>query len=160
VIDGLKPYPRMKDSGVEWLGEVPEHWEVLPNRALFTEVNERGHPDEQMLSVTITKGIIPQRSLLEESAKKDGSRLDRSAYKLVQPNDIAYNKMRDGRAQLAARHTEGLSAPRMSSSVRSRSPNRDTSSTCCGRRLLRRKRSAGHTASPRTCGACGLSTSE
>lgn len=28
MIEGLKPYPRMKDSGVEWLGEVPEHWEV------------------------------------------------------------------------------------------------------------------------------------
>jgi hypothetical protein len=28
MIAGLKPYPRMKDSGVAWLGEVPEHWEV------------------------------------------------------------------------------------------------------------------------------------
>jgi type I restriction enzyme S subunit len=30
VIDGLKSYPAMKDSGVPWLGEVPAHWEVLP----------------------------------------------------------------------------------------------------------------------------------
>ncbi len=30
MIDGLKPYPAMKDSGVAWLGEVPEHWEVRP----------------------------------------------------------------------------------------------------------------------------------
>ncbi len=28
MIDGLKPYPAMKDSGVPWLGEVPGHWEV------------------------------------------------------------------------------------------------------------------------------------
>ena len=28
MIDGLKPYPAMKDSGVDWLGEVPAHWEV------------------------------------------------------------------------------------------------------------------------------------
>jgi len=28
MIDGLKPYPKMKDSGVPWLGNVPEHWEV------------------------------------------------------------------------------------------------------------------------------------
>ena len=26
MIDGLKPYPTYKDSGVAWLGEVPEHW--------------------------------------------------------------------------------------------------------------------------------------
>ncbi len=30
MIDGLKPYPAMKDSGVPSLGEVPEHWEVRP----------------------------------------------------------------------------------------------------------------------------------
>ena len=45
----LKPYPDYKDSGVPWLGEVPKHWEVLPNRALFAEVKERDHPEEQML---------------------------------------------------------------------------------------------------------------
>jgi len=33
MIAGLKPYPAMKDSGVSWLGQVPEHWRVLPNRA-------------------------------------------------------------------------------------------------------------------------------
>jgi len=58
MIADLKPYPAMKDSGVPWLGEVPEHWRILPNRALFTEVRERDCPDEQMLSVTITKGVI------------------------------------------------------------------------------------------------------
>jgi len=30
VIDGLKPYPKTKDSGLSWLGEVPEHWYVTP----------------------------------------------------------------------------------------------------------------------------------
>ncbi len=28
MIAELKPYPAMKDSGVKWLGEVPEHWEM------------------------------------------------------------------------------------------------------------------------------------
>lgn len=28
MIDALKPYPRMENAGVEWLGEVPEEWEV------------------------------------------------------------------------------------------------------------------------------------
>ena len=43
MIADLKPYPAVKDSGVPWLGAVPAHWEVLPNRALFTEVKERDH---------------------------------------------------------------------------------------------------------------------
>ena len=35
MIDGLKPYPAMKDSGVPWLEEIPEHWEVLPALAAY-----------------------------------------------------------------------------------------------------------------------------
>lgn len=34
MIDGIKPYPAMKDSGIEWLGRVPEHWEVRRLRTL------------------------------------------------------------------------------------------------------------------------------
>src|SRR3984893_3739831 len=101
MIDGLKPYPAMKDSGVSWLGDVPEHWNVLPNRALFAEVKDRDHPDEEMLSVTITRGIVPQKALLAESSKKDSSNLDKSAYKLVQPHDLAYNKMRAWQGAIA-----------------------------------------------------------
>jgi type I restriction enzyme S subunit len=37
MIHDLEPYPAMKDSGVPWLGEVPEHWRQLPGRACFTE---------------------------------------------------------------------------------------------------------------------------
>ena len=58
MIDSLKPYPAMKDSGVPWLGEVPEHWDVNPNRALFEEIKDQNHPDEPLLSVTISKGVI------------------------------------------------------------------------------------------------------
>ena len=58
MIEGLKPYAEYKDSGQEWLGRVPAHWSVLPNRALFDEVKDRNHPKEEMLSVTIMRGIV------------------------------------------------------------------------------------------------------
>ena len=108
---GLKPYPTMKPSGVEWLGDVPGHWAALPYRALFAEVKERGHPDEEMLSVTITKGVIPQRALLADSSKKDSSNLDRSAYKLVLPGDIAYNKMRAWQGAVGVSAYQGIVSP-------------------------------------------------
>ena len=111
MIANLIPYPKMKDSGVEWLREVPEHWGVLPNRALFAEVNEREHPQEPMLSVTIAEGVIHQRELLEDSSKKDSSRLDRSAYKLVQPGDIAYNKMRAWQGSVGRSEYRGIVSP-------------------------------------------------
>jgi type I restriction enzyme, S subunit len=107
----LRPYPSYKPSGVPWLGDVPEHWDVLPNRALFTEVKERDHPEEQMLSVTITKGVIRQQALLADRSKKDSSNLDKSAYKFLRPGDIAYNKMRAWQGAVGVSDLRGIVSP-------------------------------------------------
>lgn len=111
MIADLKPYPAMKDSGVEWLGEVPAHWKVTPNRSLFDEIKERDYPDEQMLSVTIKQGVIRQSALLEDTSKKDSSNLDRSNYKLVRPGDIAYNKMRAWQGAIGVSNYRGIISP-------------------------------------------------
>lgn len=111
MIADVKPYPYVKNSGVSWLGEVPEHWKLFPNRAIFVEVNERNHPDEQMLSVTINKGVIRQESLLSDSSKKDSSNLDKSAYKLVRPGDIVYNKMRAWQGAIGLSDYQGIVSP-------------------------------------------------
>ena len=42
----LKPYPKMKDSGVEWLGMVPEHWEVHRADQKLRISKKLVHPDE------------------------------------------------------------------------------------------------------------------
>jgi len=111
MIADHKPYPEYKESGVPWLGQVPRHWPVLPNRALFAEVKDRNHPGEEMLSVTITRGIVRQSALLAGSSKKDSSNLDKSAYKLVQPRDIAYNKMRAWQGAIGASDLRGIISP-------------------------------------------------
>ncbi|GAF24976.1 type I restriction-modification system, S subunit [Moorella thermoacetica Y72] len=111
MIRDLKPYPAYKDSGVEWLGQVPEHWEVLPGRTVFREINDRGHPDEQMLSVTITRGVLRQADLLADSSKKDSSNEDKSNYKLVQPGDLVYNKMRAWQGAVGVSAYRGIVSP-------------------------------------------------
>ena len=111
MISGLRPYPEYKDSSQTWFGNVPQHWSVLPNRALFSEVKDRNHSDEEMLSVTITRGIVRQKTLLTDSSKKDSSKLDRSAYKLVQPRDIAYNKMRAWQGAIGISNFRGIISP-------------------------------------------------
>ena len=107
----LKPYTACKPSGVSWLGNVPAHWDVLPNRAIFAEVAEQNCPGEQMLSVTITSGVIRQQELLEDTSKKDSSRLDRAAYQLVQSGDIAYNKMRAWQGAIGVSEYRGIVSP-------------------------------------------------
>jgi type I restriction enzyme, S subunit len=111
MIDNLKPYPKYKESSIAWIGRIPEHWTVLPNRALFDEMNERGYPNEEMLSVTIKKGVIRQKVLLEGTSKKDSSNLDRGAYKLVMPNDLVYNKMRAWQGAIGFSSNRGIVSP-------------------------------------------------
>ena len=111
VTDALKPYPAYRDSGAEWIGRVPAHWTVLPNRAVYREARERDHPAATMLSVTIKHGVIEQRALLSTNNKKDNSKLDKSAYKLVRPGDIVYNKMRAWQGAIAASQYRGIVSP-------------------------------------------------
>lgn len=111
MIDALKPYAEYKESGVPWLGKIPKHWQALPNRTLFAEVKDRNHPNEPLLSVTIGKGIIRQSDLLANSSKKDSSNEDKAKYKLVQPRDIAYNKMRAWQGAVGVSNYRGIVSP-------------------------------------------------
>ena len=58
VIADLKPYPAMKNSGVEWLGAVPKHWEIRRMKTLLGERSEKGFPDKPLLAATQTKGVV------------------------------------------------------------------------------------------------------
>jgi len=58
MIDSLKPYPAMKDSGVAWLGEVPEHWRLQRMKTLVRERVQKGFPDEPLLAATQSKGVV------------------------------------------------------------------------------------------------------
>jgi type I restriction enzyme, S subunit len=111
MVPELQPYPAYKDSGVPWLGEVPEHWRLQPTRAVFAERVVRGHIEEPLLSVAIRQGVLPQSSLLTDTSKKDSSNQDKSNYKLVEPGDIAYNKMRAWQGAAGMSKYRGIVSP-------------------------------------------------
>ena len=81
---------QMKDSGIEWIGEIPENWDIGQIGHLYTErkekVSDRDYPP---LSVTM-KGILPQLS----TAAKTDAHDDR---KLVKVGDFAINSRSDRR---------------------------------------------------------------
>ena len=54
----LTPYPAMKDSGVPWMGAVPEHWMLRRTKTLLRERSEKGFPYEPLLAATQTKGVV------------------------------------------------------------------------------------------------------
>ena len=56
----MKRYDTYKDSGVQWLGEIPGHWEMRKMKYIFDERSEKNHPNEPMLSATQSEGVILQ----------------------------------------------------------------------------------------------------
>ena len=57
MIADLKPYPAMKESGLSWLGDVPEHWECRRNSRLFVQWNESGFGSLPILEVSLKTGV-------------------------------------------------------------------------------------------------------
>ena len=65
-----KPYPAYKPSGVEWLGDVPNHWEVLRAKRVFWPRTEYACPDDIQLSATQAYGVIAQKRYEERIGRK------------------------------------------------------------------------------------------
>lgn len=61
VTRGINPNASMKESGVEWIGEIPEHWEIRRAKYLFKEIDERSKTGkEELLSVSHMTGVTPR----------------------------------------------------------------------------------------------------
>ena len=60
VTRGLDTNVRLKPSGVEWLGDVPEHWVMRRGKRLFSPRRELARPNDIQLSATQAYGVIPQ----------------------------------------------------------------------------------------------------
>src|SRR5262249_2351768 len=54
---GLDPHVRLKPSGVEWLGQMPEHWEIQRNGQLFSQRNQTGFAELPILEVSLRTGV-------------------------------------------------------------------------------------------------------
>lgn len=84
---GLRPYKKYFPIAYDYATQLPVGWQLLPNIAIFEERIERGYENEELLSVTIGRGVIKQTEL----DKKDSSTADKSKYLLVYPGDLVYS---------------------------------------------------------------------
>lgn len=111
VTRGLNPNVKMKDSGVEWIGEIPEGWEVANNRSLFQERNESGREDLPILSVSIHTAVSSEELSDEDNIRGKIRIEDKSKYKLVEVGDIAFNMMRAWQGGIGAVACNGMVSP-------------------------------------------------
>ena len=111
VTRGLDSTVAMKDSGVEWVGEIPEHWAVYRIGNLFTEAVEYGKTNLPILRVSIHDGVSDREYSSKEMDRKVARSEDRSKYKCVQPDDLVYNMMRAWQGGFGAVKVNGLVSP-------------------------------------------------
>lgn len=101
---------RMKDSGISWIGKIPENWECSTLRKHLTFVSDKGHPNEQLLSVTREQGVIIRNTESKEE-NHNVIPLDLSDYKLVKQGQFAINKMKSWQGSYGVSSYTGIVSP-------------------------------------------------
>lgn len=91
VTKGLNSNVRMKDSGIPWIGMIPEHWELRRIKYIFSEKKEKSTTGKEMpLSLSKDKGIIP-------FSEKKNKTMESASYvgcKIVTKGDIVFNRFK------------------------------------------------------------------
>lgn len=102
----FKQYPSYKPSGVEWLGDVPEHWEVIPSKFYFTERKEKAESSDKQLTASQKHGIIFQEDFMAENGRVMVVMKNPEILKKVRPNDFVIS-MRSFQGGLELSYLEG-----------------------------------------------------
>lgn len=108
VLNGIKTKPFFKDSGVEWIGKIPENWQTIRVKRLLKERKERSLAgSEEPLSMSQKYGLIPTCQL-------DSIPNITSSYvgsKLVYKDDLVFNKLKAHLGVFSVSNYEGLVSP-------------------------------------------------
>jgi len=101
-------YPTYQDSGLPWVPEVPQGWNVLRNGRLFAHRVQTGFPDLPILEVSLRTGV---RVRDMENLKRKQVMSQKEKYKRAAKGDIAYNMMRMWQGALGPAPVDGLVSP-------------------------------------------------
>jgi type I restriction enzyme S subunit len=110
VTRGLDENVKLKDSGIDWLGEIPEHWEMKKLRALLKPVSYKNRPELPLLSVVREKGIIV-RDIEDQDSNHNFIPDDLSNYKVVSQGQFVMNKMKAWQGSYGASDFDGIVSP-------------------------------------------------
>src|SRR5690554_1028232 len=107
----MKRYEAYKHSGVDWIGEIPEGWEVRRIKTLFKEINERSFDgSEDLLSVSQYTGVTKKSDKVEEGdLLTNASTLE--GYKIVRNGDLVSNIMLAWNGSLGFSQHDGITSP-------------------------------------------------
>ena len=101
-------YPSYRASGLPWVPQVPESWQVLRNGRLFAHRVETGFPELPILEVSLRTGV---RVRDMENLKRKQVMSQKEKYKRAANGDIAYNMMRMWQGAVGPAPVDGLVSP-------------------------------------------------
>lgn len=108
IMRGLNPAPSLRPSGIDWLGDIPAHWEVERSRWLFQERDERSATgEEEMLTVSHLTGVTPR-------SEKDVNMFEAettAGYKLCFAGDLAINTLWAWMGAMGTARVDGIVSP-------------------------------------------------
>ena len=99
---------KMKESGVAWIGKIPETWEVTINKTILKNISERNHPDAEVLSLYRDLGVVPKNSRDDNHNVTSENTIQ---YKFVEKGSLVINKMKAWQGSLAVSNYEGIVSP-------------------------------------------------
>lgn len=108
VTKGLDPDVEMRDSGVQWIGDIPAHWLVEKVKFHLQRNEPRNPGDKQVLSVYREYGVIPKDS---RDDNHNVTSEDTSNYKYVVPGNLVINKMKAWQGSMGVSEYEGIVSP-------------------------------------------------
>ncbi|EMY2881206.1 restriction endonuclease subunit S [Campylobacter upsaliensis] len=99
-----------KPSGIKWLGEIPQSWEIKPLQAIFNQRNEQNNNLEFQTILSLVKdvGVIPYE---EKGNVGNKAKDDLQGYKIARVNDLVLNKMNAVIGSLGVSKYDGLVSP-------------------------------------------------
>jgi type I restriction enzyme S subunit len=108
VTKGLDPDVPMKDSGVEWLGEIPEHWELLKAKYLFKELS-RPIGEEDEVITAFRDGEVTLRT----NRRTDGFTfsIKEIGYQGVRKGDLVIHQMDGFAGAIGVSDSDGKCSP-------------------------------------------------
>lgn len=98
----------MKDSGIAWIGAIPNHWKVSKIKQIVCWKSVKGQPDLPVLSLYRDYGVVPKDS---RDDNHNVTSLDTSGYKVVERGDLVINKMKAWQGSLAVSEYNGIVSP-------------------------------------------------
>ena len=104
----MKRYPEYKASDVEWIGKIPRDWEIMRCAHLFEVKHIKNTSGEINLSVYRDYGVI-KRDSRDDNYNRVSE--DISNYKLVEPGDFVFNKMKCWQGSLGISEYRGIVSP-------------------------------------------------